>query len=181
LPEGVLLNIGNVNVEVVNHRRGLSDEIGNGRCCRHHHNLEDPLLIATAMIRHLDHLSDTLAGKLLTVLHLADADQLGLREFGVCGLDTWRKVLVGDLQRNDNLSYSALSNGGQSTPPRGSASPRSGEPTSGGTIRRLKGIIGFLCMSGYAPLTLYIRISLYRTGSMQDRASGLPRTPNRRT
>jgi hypothetical protein len=73
------------------------------------------------MIRHLDHLSDSLAGQLLTVLHLADADQLGLREFGVCGLDTWRKVLVGDLQRNDNPSYGALSNGGQSTPPRGSA------------------------------------------------------------
>ena len=38
-----------------------------------------------------------------------------------------------------------------------------------------EGIISFLCTSVYAPLGLYIRSSLYRSGSMQDRASGLPR------
>ena len=109
MPEGVLLDIGDVNFDVVDHRRGLSDETGKGRCCRHHHNLEASLLIATAMIRHPDNLSDILAGRLLGVLHLPDADQLGLREVVVCGFGSWRKVLVGDLQRRDDPSFMAQS------------------------------------------------------------------------
>jgi hypothetical protein len=40
---------------------------------------------------------------------------------------------------------------------------------------RPEGIIGFLCTSGYAFLMLYIRSLQYGSGSMQDRASGLPR------
>jgi hypothetical protein len=54
-------------------------------------------------------------------------------------------------------------------------SHRSRSLAPGGAMIRPEGIIGSLCTSGYAFLMLYIRSLQYRSGSMQDRASGLPR------
>src|SRR5829696_8281522 len=117
MPVVGLLGIGDVYVEVVDHRGGLPEEIAHGRWRRHLHYLEASHLIAVATIPYPDDLSDLLAGQILTIRHLPDADQLGFREFVVRGPGTRGEVLVGDLQRHDSPSYGAASDGGQSTLP----------------------------------------------------------------
>src|SRR5215210_4056501 len=71
-----LLSIGNVHVEVVDHRRGLSNDAGVSRVV-HTHDLEVPLLAAVAKIRHPDEISCALAHQLFDILHIPDVERLG--------------------------------------------------------------------------------------------------------
>src|SRR5215211_1929087 len=110
-----LLCVGNVNVEVVDCRRGFSDEAGAGRVA-HTHDLEAALLVHVASIGHLNNISYGMACHVFNVLHLLDANQLGRREFVYRGLSAWKKTPVANLRRHEEPPCLVDSYGIQSRP-----------------------------------------------------------------